>query len=157
MGEVTPGDGPPFWERPLAALNREQWEALCDGCGKCCLHKAEDEDTGDIWPTNIACRLLDTGTARCSDYRNRKAMVPDCLRLTPEKIRTINWLPDSCAYMLRHRGQPLPSWHYLISGSRETVHQTGHSVARKVVAEVHAGPIEEHLVEPSDPLWNGEP
>ena len=123
MGEVRP-----FWERPLASLSREEWEDLCDGCGKCCLHKVEDEDTGRIWPTNVACKLLDLKTGRCSDYRNRRAHVPDCLRLTPRLAAEIEWLPDTCAYRLRAANQPLPSWHYLVSGDRDTVHREGHSV-----------------------------
>ena len=86
-----------FWELPIEALNRAEWEALCDGCGRCCLHKLEDEDTGEIVGTNVACRLLDIRTARCSDYRNRKALVPDCIRLTPRLLATIRWLPPSCA------------------------------------------------------------
>jgi uncharacterized cysteine cluster protein YcgN (CxxCxxCC family) len=105
MGEVN------FWEQPLETLDRAQWEALCDGCGKCCLHKVEDADTGRIYPTNVACRLLDRETARCSNYRHRRALVPDCLRLTPAKLKTIEWLPTSCAYKLRAEGKPLPNWH----------------------------------------------
>ena len=93
-----------FWDKPLDALNREEWEALCDGCGKCCLHKLEDEDTGDVWRTNVACRLLDLTTARCADYRHRKAMVPDCLRLTPRLVKQVPWLPETCAYRLRADG-----------------------------------------------------
>ena len=138
---------PPFWEQPLASLDRGQWEALCDGCGKCCLHKVEDEDDGRVYPTNVACRLLDTRTAMCSDYRHRRALVPDCLRLTPQKLQSINWLPPSCAYVLRARNKPLPKWHYLVSGSRETIHETGHSVAGKVISETKAGPLEHHIVD----------
>jgi uncharacterized cysteine cluster protein YcgN (CxxCxxCC family) len=143
MGEVTR----PFWERDLASLSRAEWEALCDGCGKCCLAKLEDEDTGEIWLTNVACRLLDTGTARCKDYRHRRALVPDCIRLTPALAERIAWLPDSCAYRLRARGLPLPAWHHLISGDPEAIHRAGASVAGKVISERDAGPLEHHLTE----------
>jgi uncharacterized cysteine cluster protein YcgN (CxxCxxCC family) len=136
-----------FWEKPLGDLNRAEWEALCDGCGKCCLHKVEDEDTGRIYPTNVACRLLDRETARCSNYRNRRAFVPDCLRLTAAKLEEIGWLPRTCAYRLRADGKPLPDWHYLISGDREAVHRAGQSVRGWTVAEVEAGDLENHLVE----------
>ncbi len=136
----------PFWEQPLDTLSREHWEALCDGCGQCCLHKLEDEDTGEIHFTNVACRLLDVATARCKDYRNRLAHVPDCLRLTPGKIAQYEWLPATCAYRLRADGEPLPDWHYLISGDREAVHRAGASVAGRVVSEDRAGPIEQHIL-----------
>lgn len=142
MGEVTP-----FWERPLASLSRAEWEALCDGCGKCCLHKVEEEESGAIHFTNVACRMLDLQTARCKDYRNRRAHVPDCLRLTPRLAAEVEWLPASCAYRLRAAGKPLPGWHYLISGDREAVHRAGASVAGKVVSEDVAGPLEHHIVD----------
>ena len=140
-----------FWELPLADLTRDEWEALCDGCGRCCLHKLEDEDTGAIAHTNVACKLLDTGTALCWDYRHRKAFVPDCLRLTPRLVGQISWLPDSCAYRLRADGEPLPEWHYLISGDRKTVHSDGPGVAGRVISEVDAGPLEHHVVD-----WPGD-
>jgi uncharacterized cysteine cluster protein YcgN (CxxCxxCC family) len=136
-----------FWEKPIAALDAGQWEALCDGCGKCCLHKVEDEETGRIYPTNVACRLLDRETARCTNYRQRRRFVPDCVRLTAEKLRTIPWLPMTCAYRLRAEGKPLPAWHYLLSGDRESVHRAGESVRGWTVAEVEAGDLENHLVE----------
>ena len=136
-----------FWELPLADLSREEWEALCDGCGQCCLHKLEDEDTGAIAHTNVACKLLDTGTALCSDYRHRKAFVPDCLRLTPRLVGQIGWLPSTCAYRLRADGKPLPDWHYLNSGDRSTVHTAGPGVAGRVVSETVAGPLEQHVTE----------
>ena len=135
-----------FWEQPLESLDRAQWEALCDGCGKCCLIKAEDEDDGQIYMTNIACRLLDIEQARCSDYRRRRFYVPDCVRLTRTKLDQFDWLPESCAYKLRARNMPLLEWHYLVSGSRDTIHATGHSVRGKVVTEVEAGPIEQHII-----------
>lgn len=136
-----------FWELPLADLNRAEWEALCDGCGRCCLHKIEDADTGEISDTNVACRLLDTATARCSDYRNRKAFVPDCLRLTYRLVKEVAWLPSTCAYRRRAEGDPLPDWHYLISGDRDAVRRAGASVIGRVVNEVEAGPLEHHIIE----------
>ena len=140
-----------FWEdRPLAALDRAQWEALCDGCGKCCLHKLEDDETGDLYPTNVACRLLDRRSARCSDYKHRHAFVPDCIRLTPAKLDTLDWLPPTCAYRLRHEGKPLPAWHYLNSGDRDSVHAAGQSVRGWTISEVDAGELEMHLVDRDD-------
>jgi uncharacterized protein len=134
-----------FWTLPLASLDREEWEALCDGCGKCCLHKVEDADSGQIWPTNVACKLLDLKTARCSDYPGRRKFVPDCLRLTPKLAADLEWLPDTCAYRLRAHGEPLPAWHYLISGDRTAVHRAGASVVGKAISEVIAGPLEHHI------------
>lgn len=141
----------PFWERPIDQLNRAEWEALCDGCGKCCLHKVEedDEEAGEIriYPTNVACRLLDRTTARCTDYPGRRRQVPDCLQLTPEKVRDLPWLPLTCAYRLRAEGEPLPVWHYLICGDRDAVHRAGESVVGWTVSEVDAGPLEHHIVD----------
>jgi len=136
-----------FWELPLDALNRNEWEALCDGCGRCCLHKLEDDETGEVIETNVACRLLDTATARCTDYRHRKAFVPDCLRLTPRLVKQVRWLPETCAYRRRAEDRPLPSWHYLLTGSREAMIEAGACVAGKVIPEDEAGPIEHHMVE----------
>ena len=145
MGEVTAARN--FWEAPLASLDAGEWEALCDGCGKCCLHKIEDEDTGRIYPTNVACRLLDLKTARCGDYRHRRRHVPDCLTLTKNKLDTIEWLPLTCAYRLRAEDQPLPDWHYLVCGDRDAVHAAGQSIVGWTVGEQVAGPLENHLVE----------
>ena len=136
-----------FWELPLEALDREEWEALCDGCGRCCLHKLEDEDTGAVVETNVACRLLDHATARCSDYRHRKAFVPDCLRLTPKLVSEVPWLPPTCAYRRRAEGKPLPEWHPLLTGSPEAMIRAGVSVAGRVVGENDAGPLEHHIVD----------
>lgn len=136
-----------FWERPIGELTRDEWEALCDGCGRCCLHKLEDDETGEIAHTNVACKLLDGATARCRDYRRRKAFVPDCLRLTPRLVDQVSWLPDSCAYRLRAAGRPLPEWHYLVSGDPSAVHRDGPGVAGKVVCETRAGPLEHHIVD----------
>ena len=116
--------GSAFWKtKPLAAMSRDEWESLCDGCGKCCVHKLEDEDTGELLPTNVACRLLDRRSGQCSDYRNRKAHVPECVRLTPAKLETLDWLPSSCAYLLVHRGHDLPGWHHLVAGDRDAIHR----------------------------------
>jgi uncharacterized cysteine cluster protein YcgN (CxxCxxCC family) len=136
-----------FWEKPLVSLDRAEWEALCDGCGKCCLHKVEDADTGEIHPTNVACRLLDRETGRCVNYRGRRAYVPDCIRLTAGGLSRLAWLPSTCAYRLRSEGKPLPDWHYLVSGDREAVHRAGVSVRGWTVSEDVAGELEHHLVE----------
>ena len=136
-----------FWELPIEALNRAEWEALCDGCGRCCLHKLEDEDTGEVIETNVACRLLDHATARCTDYKHRKAFVPDCLRLTPRLVAEVSWLPETCAYRRRADGQPLPPWHYLLTGSRESMVRAGVCVAGRVIGEDDAGPLEHHIVD----------
>ncbi len=136
-----------FWEKPLAELSRAEWEALCDGCGKCCLHKLEDEDSGRVHPTNIACKLLDLTSCRCSSYRARRAFVPDCVRLTAGAVDRLGWLPSTCAYRLRADGKPLPDWHYLISGDPETVHRAGMSVRGWTISESEAGDIEHHLVD----------
>ena len=143
---VPPVQKTPFWEQPLASLDRTQWEALCDGCGKCCLHKLEDEDTGAIYLTNVACKLLDLKAGRCMDYANRRAAVPDCVRLDASLVASVPWLPSSCAYRLRADGHPLPEWHYLVCGDREAVHRAGMSVLGKAISEVFAGPLENHIV-----------
>ncbi|RIV88343.1 YcgN family cysteine cluster protein [Aurantiacibacter xanthus] len=136
-----------FWELPLASLSREEWEALCDGCGRCCLHKLEDEDSGAILETNVACKLLDTGTARCRDYAHRKAFVPDCMRLTPRLVAQVPWLPESCAYKRRADNRPIPQWHPLLTGSPEAMIASGASVAGRCISENDAGPIEHHIVD----------
>ncbi len=129
-------DDQPFWKgKALEAFSDAEWEALCDGCGRCCLNKLEDVDTGEIAWTDIACTLLDGGSCRCRDYANRQATVPDCIQLTPEEVRTLSWLPPSCAYRLVAEGRDLYWWHYLVSGDRETVHQAGVSVRGRTVSE----------------------
>lgn len=137
-----------YWEtKPLAELDRGQWESLCDGCGKCCLHKLEDEETGELYPTNVACKLLDRRTAQCKDYRNRRAYVPDCVRLDAKNVFTTDWLPSTCAYRLRANGEKLPDWHYLVCGDREAVHRAGESTRGWTVSEDDAGELEFHLVD----------
>lgn len=137
-----------FWEeKSLSQLDRGEWEALCDGCGKCCLHKLEDEETGEIFPTNVACRLLNRRSGQCSDYKHRKSFVPDCIQLTPAKLDELEWLPSTCAYRLVAEGRKLPEWHHLISGSRESVHDAGMSVRGWTVSEDEAGELEYHIVD----------
>jgi uncharacterized protein len=137
----------PFWEKPLERLTRSEWEALCDGCGKCCLHKVEDADTGEVHPTNVACKLLDRETCRCTNYRARRLFVPDCVRLDAGNVARMTWLPATCAYRLRAEGKPLPAWHYLISGDRDSVHRAGMSVRGWTISEQEAGDLEHHLVD----------
>lgn len=119
----------PFWRRlALEDMSSEQWESLCDGCGRCCLNKLEDDDTGEIHLTRLACRLLDIGSCRCRNYAERQKHVPDCVRIDPEKVRTLRWLPATCAYRLVAEGRDLAWWHPLVSGTPETVHEAGISV-----------------------------
>lgn len=139
-----------FWTLPLKELTHEEWEALCDGCGKCCLNKIEFEDTGDLAFTRIACKLLDGESCQCSHYADRHSYVPECIVLTPQKLDDVSyWLPATCAYRLRAEGKPLHDWHYLISGSHETVHEAGASVRGWSVNEllVNDEDWEEYIIE----------
>ncbi len=137
----------PFWRRKtLAEMTRGEWESLCDGCAKCCLDKLQDDDTGEISYTEVACRLLDLGTCRCTDYANRKRFVPDCVVLTPRTVARLTWLPSSCAYRLISEGRDLEWWHPLVSGDPETVHRAGVSVRGRAVPEAVAGDLEDHIV-----------
>lgn len=140
---------PQFWKKyPLEALNTQEWEALCDGCGLCCLLKLEDEDTQEVAYTKVACKLLDCTTARCSNYPERLDYVPDCIQLTPEKLRQIHWLPASCAYRRLNEGKSLPSWHYLNTGSRQSVIKARKSAAGRCISEteVDEEQIDEYIV-----------
>ncbi|MHB8529749.1 MAG: YcgN family cysteine cluster protein [Caulobacteraceae bacterium] len=126
----------PFWEyKPLAAMSVGEWESLCDGCGLCCLVRLEDEDTGEVTPTRVACRLLDAELCRCTDYQNRRRRVPDCIKLTPHNIDALAWMPASCAYRRLHEGKVLPAWHPLITGDPGSVHAAGVSVRGQTVSE----------------------
>jgi hypothetical protein len=145
-----PKPRPRFWELPLRELSRSEWEALCDGCGKCCLNKLEDEDTGEVELTRVACRLLDGSTCQCSKYATRHDYVPECIVLTPASIvRNLYWLPQTCAYRLRHENRPLPSWHHLLSGDPEAVHRAGASIRGETLSEVEVADEdwEDHIIE----------
>lgn len=129
----SPSVDKPFWQtKSLEEMSPAEWESLCDGCGRCCLIKLEDEDTGEVLHTDIGCTLLDGYACRCRDYPRRQKKVPDCVRLTPEAVRTIPWLPPTCAYRLVRDGQPLYPWHPLVSGSRSSVHEAGMSVRGRI-------------------------
>ena len=147
-------DGIPFWQaKRLDEMTEAEWESLCDGCGRCCLHKLRHDDTAELSFTNVACRLLDLHTCRCSDYALRQVRVPDCVRLTPQELAQIDWLPPSCAYRRLAEGQGLAWWHPLVSGDPDTVHSAGVSVrGRAVVSEKRAGPLENHVTG-----WPGRP
>ena len=157
--KARPGDDPinreglrdRYWERvPLRNLTAREWEALCDGCGKCCLNKLEDADTGEIAFTRVACRLLDGESCRCAQYPIRRQFVPDCVVLTPSTLpKVAYWLPTTCAYRLLHEGKRLYDWHPLISGDSETVHAEGQSVRGWTVPEfeVPEEEWEDHIVE----------
>ena len=140
---------PEFWKNyTLEQLTPVEWEALCDGCGLCCLVKLEDDDTVEIAYTKVACKLLDCKTGHCSDYPNRFDSVPDCVQLTPEKLKEIHWLPSSCAYRRVDEGKSLPNWHHLITGSRANVIKARKSVAGRCISETEVDPeeIDEYIV-----------
>jgi uncharacterized cysteine cluster protein YcgN (CxxCxxCC family) len=125
-----------YWKRKsLSEMTPQEWEGLCDGCALCCLHKVEDVDTGDLYFTDVACRLLDLDVCRCTDYKNRCREVPDCLMLSVDEPAQFNWLPNSCAYRRLANGQDLPGWHPLITGDPESVHEAGISIKGKAVSE----------------------
>jgi uncharacterized cysteine cluster protein YcgN (CxxCxxCC family) len=150
-GITRSGLRPRFWETvPMDRMNRAEWEALCDGCGKCCLNKLEDEETGEVTLTRLACRLLDDESCLCSQYPIRHQFVPECIVLTPKTLRdNLYWLPQTCAYRLVVEGRPLYPWHPLISGKPETVHAAGVSVRGLTIPEFEVGEDdwEDHIIE----------
>ncbi len=141
----------PFWRvKQLGEMTHDEWESLCDGCGKCCLIKLEDEDDGTIRNTDVACLLLDPVSCRCRDYARRQERVPDCLKITPGTIRSfLSWLPGTCAYRLVHEGRDLPRWHPLVSGDPESVHRAGISLRGRVVCEADVADenLPDHVVD----------
>ena len=140
-----------FWETiPLDQMTPQEWEAVCDGCGKCCLNKLEDADTGEVFFTRVACRLFDDATCRCGNYAIRKSLVPECVVLTPEKLPEISyWLPKSCAYRRLNEGRGLTRWHPLVSGDPESIHRAGRSVRGSTLSEsdVHEDDWEDHIID----------
>ncbi|MFX4223081.1 MAG: YcgN family cysteine cluster protein [Thalassobaculum sp.] len=139
-----------FWEtKPLARMTKREWESLCDGCGKCCLVKLQDAETDEISYTDVACKLLDCTTARCSDYSNRKRQVPDCVVLSVKLVNQLDWMPSTCAYRLLKEGKPLYWWHHLECGDPNAVHEAGISVRGRVVSEtlVEDAELVEHVVD----------
>lgn len=144
---MTADGGEPFWRHVrLQDMSPKQWESLCDGCGKCCLNKLEDIDTGELAYTNVACRLLDLGVCRCTRYEERSRLVPDCVVLTPDNIADLHWMPSTCAYRLLAEGRDLLDWHPLVSGDPDSVHRAGVSVRGRAISERHAGPLEHHIL-----------
>lgn len=136
----------PFWRtKSLAQMTPREWESLCDGCGQCCLHKIA-QPGGPALNTNVACRLLDPATCRCSNYLRRTRVVRDCVVLTPETVPALDWLPATCAYRRVAAGEDLPAWHPLISGDPASVHRAGVSVRGRCISERDAGPLEDHVV-----------
>jgi len=139
----------PFWKtKPLEAMDREEWESLCDGCGLCCLQKLEDEYTRRVYYTRVACRLLDLQSCNCRDYGRRRDLVPDCIALAPADALAYRWLPESCAYRLLAQGEDLPSWHHLVCGDRSAVHRAGISRAGQMLSEeeVREEEWEDHII-----------
>lgn len=146
--QTTPEPSSQFWrEKPLSKLTQDEWEALCDGCAKCCLQRLEDEDSGEVYTTNIVCRYLNEEECRCSDYANRSVNVPDCVSVTLELLQDPYWLPSTCAYRLLAEGKELPAWHPLISGTQESVANSGNSIKGRVICETQADSPEHHLIE----------
>jgi uncharacterized cysteine cluster protein YcgN (CxxCxxCC family) len=126
---------PAFLSKPLHQMTSSEWVSFCDGCGLCCQIRVEDEDTGEIALSNVACRYLCLNSHQCSDYLNRQKNVPDCIKVTPENVASLTWLPHTCGYRLVWAGKKLPSWHYLLCGDRERVHQRGPSMKGTLISE----------------------
>ena len=133
---------------PLDRLDPQQWEALCDGCARCCLHKLEDADTGEVFYTSVRCRYLDEARCRCGDYARRSELMPNCVHLDPLSVRDYHWLPATCAYRLRAEGSLLPEWHPLVSGDADSVHRAGISIRGRAISDeyVHADGYDEHII-----------
>ena len=139
-----------FWEeKRLEEMTRAEWESLCDGCAKCCVHKFEVEETGEVLYTCVACRLLDVNTCRCTNYDKRHELVPECAVLSMEQPEHFAWMPETCAYRLLHEGKPLPDWHPLITGDPASVHQHGASAKKKLIPEFLADEdrLEKYIVD----------
>jgi len=148
-----------FWKtKQLGEMSVEEWEALCDGCGICCLYKVEDADTGRVDQTSVACRFLDLEECRCQLYDARKKAMPSCIQLTPSKVQALDWLPETCAYRLIINGKPLPDWHPLVSGDPESVHRAGISVRGWCIPESEANMprIENYIIDDLEPLKTAE-
>ncbi|MDT8428562.1 MAG: YcgN family cysteine cluster protein [Pseudomonadales bacterium] len=137
-----------FWELPLTELTQTEWEALCDGCARCCLKKLHDEEDDRVYYTRVVCRYLDQKTCRCGAYESRAQLVPECLVMNKEMLKNLDWIPNTCAYKLREQGKPLPAWHPLLTGSRQAMRDAGITVTGKVVSEeyVHEQGLEEHII-----------
>jgi len=152
---MTDTNSSDFWKtKNMAEMSQKEWESLCDGCGKCCCIRLEDEDTAQIYITDVVCKLFDAESCQCTDYPNRSQKVPDCVTLTPENTPQLHWMPQTCAYRILANGGELPSWHHLVSGSRETIHEAGMSVQGAVISEVHV-PEDDHIKRIV--IWPGEP
>lgn len=135
-----------FWrDKTLEQMTPEEWESLCDGCGRCCVIRFEEEETGEVIPTRVHCKLFDPQACRCSDYAARKAHVPDCIKLTPWNIEALQWMPKSCAYRRLHEGRGLADWHPLVSGDPESVHRAGVSVRGQTISELSLAESEDAL------------
>ena len=143
------GNAEPFWRsKRLEEMTQDEWESLCDSCGRCCLHKFQDEETREVEFTRVVCRLLDETTCRCTDYENRSTRVPDCVQLTPTNVYELDWLPATCAYRRLSEGRDLAAWHPLVSGNAESVQRAGISVRGRVLSEEFVAPegVEEHII-----------
>ena len=137
-----------FWKtKKLTEMTTEEWESLCDNCGKCCLHKLEDEDTGKIVFTNVACKLINLNTCRCTRYNERNRLVAECLDLKKYDFAQYNWLPSTCAYRLLNDGKELPAWHPLLSGNPASVKRAGASISSYAIKESDAKNLEDHIIE----------
>lgn len=137
-----------FWEtKKLSEMTTDEWESICDGCGKCCLNKLEDEDTGEIFFTSVVCDLIDLDSCRCTRYSERTTLVPECLDLKQHDFAEYNWLPATCAYRLLSDGKPLPSWHPLVSGNQTDIKDAGVSISSYAMKESDINDLEDHVIE----------